>query len=46
MELVLSFMFFTQCYLPLHRPGKDSGHVFAWAQSPADAIAYGHSWNQ
>lgn len=46
MELVLSFMLYTQCYLPLHRPGKEGGHVFAWAQNATDALAYGYSWNE
>lgn len=46
MELVLSFMLYTQCYLPLHRPNKDGEHAFAWAQTATEALAFGYSWNE
>lgn len=46
MELVLSFMFFARSYIPLHRssPGTDS--AFAWARSPAEALAFSYTWNE
>ena len=46
MELVLSFMLYTQCYLPVHRKVLPDGHCFAWARSDAEAHAFNYSWNE
>ena len=46
MELVLSFMLYTQCYLPVHRKAPPDGHCFAWARSDSEAHAFNYSWNE
>ena len=47
MELALSFMMYSQCYLPIHRKIPPDGHSFAWARSAADAAAFNYySWNE
>ena len=46
MELVLSFMLYMQCYLPVHRKTPPDGHCFAWARSDTEAHAFNYSWNE
>ena len=46
MELVRSFMMYTQCYLPVHRKAPPEGHCFAWARSDTEAHAFNYSWNE
>ena len=46
MELVLSFMLYIQCYLPVHRKAPPDGHCFAWARSDTEAHAFNYSWNE
>lgn len=46
MGLVLSFMFFTHSYIPVHRLGTPTDQAFAWAKPSADALAFGYCWNE
>ena len=46
MELVLSFMLFSQCYLPVHRRTPPDRHSFAWARNDTEAHAFSYSWNE
>ena len=46
MELVLSFMMYSHCYLPVHRRTSPDGHCFAWARSDTEAHAFYYSWNE
>ena len=46
MELVLSFMMYSRCFLPVHRRTPPAGHCFAWARSDTEAHAFNYSWNE
>ena len=46
MELVLSFMIFSQSYIPVRRRNAKGESSFAWAHSSAEAKAFSYTWNE
>ena len=46
MELLLSFMFFAQSFVPVRRTGLKSENSFAWARCPTTAKAFSYTWNE
>ena len=46
MELMLSFMYFSGGYIPLHRHSQEPLPTFAWARSNAEALAFNYTWNE
>ena len=46
MELLLSFMFFAQSFVPVRRKGLKGETSFAWARCPTTAKAFCYTWNE